>query len=409
MKKMIPLMLIACLLLGGLVGYLRYQGGTAPETAAPAPAPEAPAETAAPAPAPDIQMEDMDYETLDIKRLRAAHDPQETVLSVDGKAESWGDYFYFLASQINEMERLLVRYYANYGAELLWSDTADADGNTFADLALSGAEKGLLQLTAIEGFAAENAVELTEESRQDMARQLASDMKAYCGEAAMETAFDAYLAAHDMNRSLYDRILMSQALYREGFHRLYGDGGELLEEETALRYLEDNGYISANHILLATVDPLTGEKLEEAVIAEKADAARRLAAELQAIEDPAERLQRFAQFKEAYCEDAGKTIYPEGYTFTPHTMAADFERVCKELEPYAVSDPVQSNYGYHIIMKLPPDADALLFNSSGDPITARAAAASIEYDERLQAYTDGLKMEYAEGFEKPNLLDYING
>ena len=45
----------------------------------------------------------------------------------------------------------------------------------------------------------------------------------------------------------------------------------------------------------------------------------------------------------------------------------------------------------------------------GDPVTARTAAASAEYNERLQARADGLKAEYAEGFEKPNLLEYIKG
>ncbi len=90
-------------------------------------------------------------------------------------------------------------------------------------------------------------------------------------------------------------------------------------------------------------------------------------------------------------------------------MAAEFEAACKALEPYEVSDPVLSKYGYHIILRLPPDADALLFSSKGDPVTARTAAASAEYNERLQVRADGLEADYAEGFEKPNLLDYILG
>jgi parvulin-like peptidyl-prolyl isomerase len=212
-----------------------------------------------------------------------------------------------------------------------------------------------------------------------------------------------------MSREMYDRINTVNALYQEGFRKLYGENGEVLEDEAALQYLEDNGYISASHILLMTVDPATGEKLDDAAVEEKAATARRLAEELQAIKDPQELLERFRQLKEEYCEDTGKTVYPAGYTFTHRTMVTEFEDACNALEPYEVSDPVQSSYGYHIIMRLPPDPDALLFNSSADPITARATAANAEYGQRLQAYMDGLEVEYAEGFEKPNLLDYING
>lgn len=416
MKRMIVILLLAvCLLLGGIVGYMSYRGSAQPEAPAAAPPSDTPAPDAAPEPEtaavpPDaLQMDELDYDTLDIKRLYLTHDPKESVLTVRGKAENWGDYFYYLSTQVDYVEKLLVQYYANFGAELLWSDVADTDGTTYAELAVKDAEKLMRQLAAIEGFAEENGVALTEEDRQAMAQQAASDRKANCGEGASEADFEAYLAGRYMSRELYDRVSAAGFLYRDCFHLLYGETGDVIDDEAVLRYLEDNGYISVNHILLTTVDLATGETLDEAVIAEKTAIAQRLAEELQAIEDPVELQKRFVRLKEEYCEDAGKALYAAGYTFTPHTMAASFERACNMLEPYEVSDPVQSNYGYHIIMKLPPDAGALLFNSKGEPVTARSAAAQAEYDERLQTYADALEVVYAEGFEKPNLLEYIKG
>ena len=431
MKKMIAILLVVCLALGGAMGYWGYRTGGAPvspaETAAPEEAvpdaTETTADTETPAPAEadvqepgtdavtsgEMQMEDLDYQTMDLDRLYATHDPEEIVLSVNGKTETWRDYFYFLATQVDYVENYLVRIYANYGAELLWSDVAEEDGTTYADLAVDGAADAIRQFATIEGFAKANGIELTEDNREAIAQQEALDMATYCGPDATEADFEAYLADRYMSREMYDRINTVNALYQEGFRKLYGENGEVLEDEAALQYLEDNGYISASHILLMTVDPATGEKLDDAAIEEKAATARRLAEELQAIEDPQELLERFRQLKEEYCEDTGKTVYPAGYTFTHRTMVTEFEDACNALEPYEVSDPVQSSYGYHIIMRLPPDPDALLFNSSADPITARATAANAEYGQRLQAYMDGLEVEYAEGFEKPNLLDYING
>lgn len=416
MKRTIVILLLAvCLLLGGVVGYMSYRGSAQPDSPAEQPVSDTPAPDAAPeaelsagAPTP-LDMDELNYETLDIKRLYLTHDPKESVLTVRGRAENWGDYFYYLSAQVDYVEKLLVQYYANFGAELLWSDVADTDGTTFAELAVKETEKVMRQLAAIEGFAEENGVELTEEDRQAMAQQAASDMTSSCGEGASEADFEAYLAERYTSRELYDRISAAGFLYRDCFRLLYGETGDVIDDEAVLRYLEDNSYISVNHILLTTVDLATGEKLDEAVITEKAAIAQRLAEELQAIEDPVELQKRFVQLKEEYCEDAGKALYAAGYTFTPHTMAASFESACKALEPYEVSDPVQSNYGYHIIIKLPPDANALLFNSKGEPVTARTAAAKTEFEERLQAYADTLEIVYAEGFEKPNLLEYIKG
>lgn len=415
MRKLVLILLIACLVFGGVMGYLRAQSSQpaapaetpVPETAEPAAA-ETPKPEASVAPSGELQMEDLEYDTVDLNRLYSLYSPEKTVLTANGRAENWGDYFYFLSSQVDSVEKLLVSLYANYGAELLWSDVAEGE-DTYADLAVKGAEKSLLQLAAIEGFARENGVELTEEDRQALAQQQAEDMAAACGADATDADFAAFLAQRHMSRELYDRLQTADALYDAGFRKLYGEHGEALEDAAALQYLEDNGYLSASHILLLTMDPKTGEKLDEAQTAEKAETARRLAEELQAIEDPEELLRRFGQLKGEYCEDTGKALYPAGYTFTPRTMAAEFEAACKAMAPYEVSDPVESRYGYHIIMRLPPDADALLFSSKSAPITAREAAASAAYGERLQAYLDGMDVEAAEGFEKPDLLAYING
>ena len=401
MKKRMAFFLSACLALGIVIGNQAYQSVIRP--AGPAVMAAAGSDEVPPV---GLQMDELDYKTLDIDAVIATRDPEEIVMTVDGKEETWGDYSYFLASQVDTVEKLLISLYANYGAELLWSDVAEED-NTYADMAVNQAEESLLHIDAIEGFAEENEVELTEEDRKALEELLRSDMAASCGEDATEEDFAAYLAGRHMSRELYDRINEADILYQKGFTKLYGEDGGVMDDEAAEQYLEDGSYISANHIMLLTIDPATGEKLDEEVIEERAETAEKLAEELQAIEDPAERLARFAELKEEYCEDTGKDVYPDGYTFTPHTMTADFEAACHKLEPYEVSDPVRSGYGYHIIMKLPYSADALLFAKSGDPITARNAAAIREYDERLNAYMEGMDVEYAEGFEKPDLLLYV--
>jgi hypothetical protein len=109
-----------------------------------------------------------------------------------------------------------------------------------------------------------------------------------------------------------------------------------------------------------------------------------------------------------FCEDTGKEAYPDGYVFVPGTMVPEFESAVLSLEEYQVSDPVKTDYGYHVIMRLPLDPDAVIeYSNDGTPLTARSKAANDAYGKALQDYFDGLTVEYAEGFEAPKLLDYL--
>ncbi len=412
MERMLVILLVICLVIGGVIGWFAYrnhQAGPEPAEAAADPT-EAPAASAEPAEtaAPAEEQETYSPPEPDLDKLYATRDPEEIVLTVDGQDMSWGDYFYFLASQVNYVEEYFTTMAGYYGLELSWDDVAEGDTVTYAQLAMESVEAAVRQFATVEGFVRENGITLTEENREKIAQLMQSDIELTCGENGTEQDFAEFLMTRYLRRDLYDRINAVNVLYQESFRRLYGENGELLDEEKVLAFLEEGNYLSANHILLLTVDALSGETLDEETAAEKKETANRLAAELQAIEDPTQRLERFAELKEEYCEDTGKFLYPAGYTFTPGTMVAEFEDACKQLADYQVSDPVESSYGYHVLMKLPLDADALLFSSSSSPLTARATVANTEYGERLQAYMDGMELQYAEGFVVPDLLAYIS-
>ena len=202
-----------------------------------------------------------------------------------------------------------------------------------------------------------------------------------------------------LTRELYDRMNRMNHLYQQGYTQLYGETGELVDDAAAIAYLEDNEYISANHILLMTVDSATGEALDEETVAAQEKKAKEIAAELQAIDDPQLLLARFAELKEEYCEDTGKVSYPDGYTFTPGTMVTEFEDTCNALEDYQVSDPVLTSYGYHVIIRLPLDPDRIVeYSNEGTPLTARSLAANAEYASRMDAQYEKTSFEYVPGF-----------
>ncbi|MBR3867666.1 MAG: peptidylprolyl isomerase, partial [Butyricicoccus sp.] len=61
----------------------------------------------------------------------------------------------------------------------------------------------------------------------------------------------------------------------------------------------------------------------------------------------------FEALIETYNEDPGMEANPEGYVFTEGTMVTEFYEGTLALEDDAVSEPIESSYGWHIIKRLP--------------------------------------------------------
>lgn len=409
MKKLIAVLLVICLAFAGAVGCTvsnERQEPSAEPTAAPSAEPEG---DASPAPSAEPTAEPIELKQLDFDAIYATHEPDETVLTVDGRDVTWREYFYWLYTQANQVQSYFSAMAEYYGIASSWEDAVSEDSDeSYAQYTLKSVEDMLRQFAAIKRFAEENGVELTEQNKADIAEQLKNDISAACGDDATEEDFEEYLKSIYLSREMYDEMNVVSYLYNQSYIDLYGENGELYDADAALSYLEDNGYISANHILFMTVDPDTGEELDEAAVSEKETTAKQIAKELQAISDTEELLARFAELKEEYCEDTGKTTYPDGYVFTSGTMVAEFEDACNALEEYQVSDPVKSSYGYHVILRLPADADRVMqYSSSGAPMTARAVASNEEFGSRMQSCYETIALTYADGFTAPNLSGYL--
>ena len=396
MKKFVVLLVVLCLAFAVALGFLArtpmpLTGDTA-ETQEPA------AETAVP----------VDVETLDYEALYALHDPAEVVMIVDGKDITWGEYFSWLYMSAMQTEQYFVSM-GNYGVPLKWSDAVGEDGSTYADAAIAGGENTLRQLLTILGYAESQGVVASQETLDAIQAQRDSDKKATVGEEGTEEDFAAYLHSLYRSEEAYQRATTANYLNIQNYTDTYGAAAEKVSEEQALSYLKEQGYLRANHILLSTMDLQTGEALDEATVAEKEDLAQKLVTELQAIQDPEELVERFRELKEEYCEDSGKTAYPDGYVFLPGEMVTEFEDGVTALADYGLSQPVKTSYGYHIILRLPLSADAVVsYDNTGAAVTGRSLFASYDYAAGLDAYLENLSVEYVDGFQAPDLSKYVN-
>ena len=403
MKKLIFGLVAVMVLFGAAISF-NHTGNTLTAPAAAAASPEAAAVTADATPAPTATPE---VHSLDYEAIRALYPADTAAITLESEVMDWDLYADWLRTNGLQYEEYFRQMAAYYGVAADWTGSiGDGTGANYAKGLLNETNDTLSSFMAIKALAKEKGISLDEEALKSlepeaMAHQILGE-NATVEQLAEELENTSHLSVKAFQ--FYSEAL---DLYTMLAQELYGAQGEKLTEEDIVKALEDQGYISAHHILFMTIDPMTGKNLEQDEVAAKLQQANDLVKELRAIEDHDELLKRFKELKEQYCEDTGKTAYPDGYTFTPGTMVPVFEDTVKALKDYEVSDTVQSDYGFHIIMRLPLGGDSLLFSPQGTPQTARVIVAQEKITHDLDDYFAAHPPVYADGLEELDLTQYI--
>ena len=118
-----------------------------------------------------------------------------------------------------------------------------------------------------------------------------------------------------------------------------------------LAYANDElGMYRVTHILLATRDIETGEDLDEAACADKKAQAEELLEQIKSAGDP---VAKFDELMKEHSEDPGLATNPDGYVAYPGQMMKPFEEASLALKEGEYSGVVESDAGYHIILRLP--------------------------------------------------------
>lgn len=372
------------------------------KTDAPAPAETAAEETQTEATAEPIEIPAVDYD-----RLYALHAPDEVVVTIGGEDVTWDEYFCWLYMNAGQVESFFQQVATYYGTELKWTDSY-SDEQTYSDFVISATEQNIAQFVAIEKAAADMGFVKDAEFEAELSEQRAGDIATVCGEGASEEEFYAKLAENRMTRASYERISSANAVYSQAFMSVFGEQFEKVATEDIINFLNENEFMYATHILLMTTGD-DGAALDDAAKAERREQLDTLRAELAAIEDSEELVARFKELKEEYDEDTGKTAYPDGYMFTPGEMVAEFENAVLALDDYGLSDIVETTYGYHLILRLPLDTEAVMgYNDDGTTYSARVAYANEKYTGAISDALDALDIRYSDGFEIPDIADYLS-
>lgn len=274
--------------------------------------------------------------------------PDTTVMTVSGVNITAEEYLYWLSYLCASTEYNILSYNAYYGyyADLINEDDSInwngefRDGQTLAQYVVEETESTIRFYTAIELMAQKHNAGLDSE---DMAA-IATNMNEAIQELGGQEQFDKYLEKLGICQDTFQALSTTSYMFDNLLLQVLEEGNEL--------YLEPENYNKyatyADHILLMTIDATSGKPLDAKEVQTRKARMEEMLSQLQAADDL---LTTFKELADAYSEDTGRATNPDGYVFTPGTMVASFEDAAAALEPGQISGVVESDYGYHIILR----------------------------------------------------------
>ena len=328
----------------------------------------------------------MDLSQVTDPALAVAGVAGEEVLVKLGTAEiTANDYLYWLQRSISD-------YLEPFGGQMTtlpW-DTEMSDGLTFGQYMLDNA----LDAAALHCMLRELARQENLTPDPDVATQVDKQYAAMVVQAGSDESQVIHtLWTQMLSRELLTTLNENTELFDQLAELYYGENsGHYPTDAEVNAYLDEVGRYKAKHILLATIDLDTREPLDEATVAQKKAQAEDFLAQLRAAEDP---IALFDDLMNEHSEDSGLATNPDGYTTAKGEMVAPFEEAALALKAGEISEVVESDFGYHIILRLPLDPDDFRDDCVGSLM-----------EKRIDQEIERLGLEKTAAFDKLNVGDF---
>ena len=336
---------------------------------------------------------------------------EDTVMTVDGVDVSFDEYMYYL----NTAASTLINYYqASTGAGVDWDgvciyDKTRTNAEWCINEALYNAAQGCVIMSKGKSM---NALP-TDEQLKSLEDNISTIRKNYEESDDPDAAFADALNGQGFTLESFKAVNKINFTLSNIFTSLYGENGEKLSDEKLQAYIDENGFMTSAHILFRTKEDVKGDdgkttekELSDSAKAEKKAQAEKLCKELKAIKDDTQRKEKFFEYMKEYSEDPGKESFPNGYCFTEGTMVEEYTDTTRELKNYEVSDVVESDFGYHIIMRLPTvSSDVDTANQYG--YTLGQMASSYDFDEEMKTWDVTDKAKFNSGYKSFDFTQFF--
>lgn len=280
--------------------------------------------------------------------------------------------------------------YAQFGMADVWNDEYAA-ATLGSSMPQAAKDQSVYARVVLQKFN-ELGLKLTYDQEKQMTqlRQDTIDSMGY-------DAFAKQIANFGFSDQSYNNFMYISQCYNALNEYYYGENGANVPSDEDLRqYFADN-YIAAKHILISTVDSTMGETVRTDEEAK---------AEAQKILDRINAGEDYDALMNEYSEDPGLAGNPDGYIFTEGEMVTEFYDGAKALAEDEVSGLVKSDYGYHIIKRVPLDVDGQFENYKSLLTTAVAGT----MDDLLTQWMQEADVQTTETYDEityQNVRDYL--
>ena len=294
--------------------------------------------------APQADPDDIAYQAAGISR--------DTVLfTVDGTEVTADEYLFWLLQSVAAAKQ--SGYLTDDNA---WEE--EINGTPTAEYLREDALNTSILYTTVANHAAAEGITLSQEDEDAMDTELETltqNLDTYYG-----MTYQEYLDQQCISDAAF-RKLNSVAYLAQDLQAALEERGEFEAGEADLdAMIEEAGYTRAKHILLAFPTNEDGSAATDEQKAAVLEEANQLLAQIRAAADPAAEFDAVMNQRSDDGRDENGDLYmPEGYTFYGDGYLADgtgalvseFVNAAKALAVGEISDPVETSYGYHILMR----------------------------------------------------------
>lgn len=287
-----------------------------------------------------------------------------------------------------------MAYYANMYAQLgmsdVWNDEYAA-ATLGSSMPAAAKDQSVYARVVLQKFN-ELGLKLTYDQEKQMT-QLRQD-------SIDSMSYDAYakqIANFGFSDQSYSNFMYISQCYNALNEYYFGENGANVPSDDELRQYFTDNYLAAKHILISTVDSMTGETI-------RTDAEAK--AEAQKILDRINAGEDYDTLMNEYSEDPGLAGNPDGYIFTEGEMVTEFYDGAKALAEDEVSGLIKSDYGYHIIKRVPLDVDGQFENYK--PLLTTMVAGTM--DDLLTQWMEEADVQTTEVYDEityQNVREYL--
>lgn len=340
-------------------------------------------------PLPSEVPEDIIMQTAGIAR-------DTPLLTVDGAEVPAEELLYWLSSYADQ--------YAAWGMTDLTMDMGD--GQTLGQYYLDSAVETATLYQLMENKAEELKMGWTKENQDSYDEQLQTMKESLAQQAGLDpetqsdrvdTELVRLISYMGLSQEGFFHINQASFLYNNLMGGLYGTEGTDAPDADKLN---EAGVFHAKHILIKA-EPVTdadGNVTDDGMAAAQAQA-QALYDQLLAAEDP---MTLFDQLMTENTDDVDSSGNvnggTEGYTFGPGEMVDEFYEGTKALAEGEISQPIQSQYGYHIILRLSADNEA-----------GYDKYAQVKMQDQIDQWMDEAQVERSETLESLDLQAFYDG